>query len=57
MYASALAYLVDANVGRSSTVVATNSAFRGIGAFVAAEIAVPLQVRVSKLIKVYGHHR
>ncbi|KIM78482.1 hypothetical protein PILCRDRAFT_75381 [Piloderma croceum F 1598] len=34
---------VYANVGRSSTAVATNSSFRGIGGFVAAEIAVPLQ--------------
>jgi hypothetical protein len=30
-------------VGRSSTAVATNSSFRGISAFVAIEIAVPLQ--------------
>ncbi|KII91323.1 hypothetical protein PLICRDRAFT_105812 [Plicaturopsis crispa FD-325 SS-3] len=43
MYASTLAYIVDANVGRSSTVVALNSAFRGLFAFVAAEVAVPLQ--------------
>ncbi|KAF8546911.1 MFS general substrate transporter [Imleria badia] len=43
IYASTLAYIVDANVGRSSSAVATNSSFRGISAFVAAEIAVPLQ--------------
>jgi hypothetical protein len=46
IYASTLAYIVDANVGRSSTAAATNSACRGTGAFVAAEIAVPLQVRL-----------
>lgn len=43
-YSSTLAYLVDANNGRSSTAVATNSAFRGVAAFVATELAVPLQV-------------
>ncbi|KNZ78494.1 hypothetical protein J132_00674 [Termitomyces sp. J132] len=42
-YASTLAYIVDSNTGRSSSAVATNSAFRGISAFVAIEIAVPLQ--------------
>ncbi|KAJ7115557.1 vacuolar DHA amino acid exporter [Mycena crocata] len=42
-YTSTLAYIVDANNGRSSTVVAANSAFRGISAFVAVEVAVPLQ--------------
>ncbi|KAF9032765.1 major facilitator superfamily domain-containing protein [Panaeolus papilionaceus] len=47
IYASTLAYIVDANNGRSSTAVAANSAFRGISAFVATEIAVPLQVRLS----------
>ncbi|KAF5374145.1 hypothetical protein D9615_008828 [Tricholomella constricta] len=35
--------ILDANAGRSSSAVATNSAFRGISAFVATEIAVPLQ--------------
>ncbi|KAJ7146019.1 major facilitator superfamily domain-containing protein [Mycena epipterygia] len=45
-YTSTLAYIVDANNGRSSTVVATNSAFRGIAAFVAIEVAVPLQESV-----------
>ncbi|KAF9234681.1 vacuolar DHA amino acid exporter [Melanogaster broomeanus] len=43
IYASTLAYIVDANTGRSSSAVATNSSFRGASAFVAAEIAVPLQ--------------
>ncbi|KAG2145187.1 MFS general substrate transporter [Suillus clintonianus] len=43
IYSSTLAYLVDANIGRSSMAVASNSSFRGISAFVAAEIAVPLQ--------------
>ena len=46
-YSSTLAYLVDANNGRSSTAVALNSAFRGIFAFVATEITVPLQVCTS----------
>lgn len=49
-YSSSLAYIVDANVGRSSTAVAANSAFRGIFAFVATEIAVPLQVRMLSLL-------
>ena len=43
MYSSTLAYIVDANIGRSSTAVATNSSFRGLGGFIAAEIAAPLQ--------------
>ncbi|EIW78222.1 vacuolar DHA amino acid exporter [Coniophora puteana RWD-64-598 SS2] len=43
IYSSTLAYIVDANVGRSSSAVATNSSFRGICAFVAFEVAVPLQ--------------
>ncbi|KAI9064704.1 vacuolar DHA amino acid exporter [Trametes sanguinea] len=43
IYSSTLAYIVDANNGRSSSAAATNSAFRGIAAFVAAEVAVPLQ--------------
>ncbi|KAI0629848.1 vacuolar DHA amino acid exporter [Trametes polyzona] len=43
IYSSTLAYIVDANTGRSSSAVATNSAFRGFSAFVASEIAVPLQ--------------
>lgn len=44
MYSSTLAYIVDTNTGRSSTAVATNSAYRGILAFIAVEIAIPLQV-------------
>ncbi|KAL0950653.1 hypothetical protein HGRIS_007441 [Hohenbuehelia grisea] len=43
IYASTLAYIVDANNGRSSAAMAANSAFRGLFAFVATEIAVPLQ--------------
>ncbi|KAF9502098.1 vacuolar DHA amino acid exporter [Pleurotus eryngii] len=43
IYASTLAYIVDANNGRSSTAMASNSAFRGVSAFAATEIAVPLQ--------------
>jgi len=46
IYSSTLAYIVDANVGRSSSAVATNSCFRGAFAFVAAEIAVPLQMAI-----------
>lgn len=44
IYTSTLAYIVDANIGRSSSAVATNSAVRGVSAFVALEVAVPLQV-------------
>ncbi|KAI0345658.1 vacuolar DHA amino acid exporter [Trametopsis cervina] len=43
VYASTLAYIVDANNGRSSSAVACNSMFRGGIAFIGAEIAVPLQ--------------
>ncbi|KAF4568437.1 hypothetical protein EYR36_010448 [Pleurotus pulmonarius] len=43
IYASTLAYILDANNGRSSTAVAANSTFRGLFAFFATEIAVPLQ--------------
>ncbi|KAJ3491131.1 hypothetical protein NLI96_g912 [Meripilus lineatus] len=46
VYASTLAYIVDANVGRSSSAAATNACFRGIAAFAAAEAAVPLQVAI-----------
>lgn len=42
IYTSTLAYIVDANTGRSSTAVAANSSFRGSFAFMAIEIAVPL---------------
>jgi|SRR6267154_254781 len=44
IYTSTIAYIVDANTGRSSTAVATNSSFRGLFAFVVIELAVPLQV-------------
>ena len=44
MYSCTLAYIVDANVGRSSTAAAVNSVYRGILAFIAIEIAIPLQV-------------
>jgi len=43
IYASALAYIVDANPGRSSEAVAMNSCFRGVSAFIFMEVAVPLQ--------------
>jgi len=43
IYTSTLAYIVDANTGRSSSAVATNSCVRGLFGFVATEIAVPLQ--------------
>ena len=44
IYASTLAYIVDANVGRSSSAVAANASFRGLFSFVATEVAVSLQV-------------
>ncbi|KAG1819638.1 MFS general substrate transporter [Suillus subaureus] len=47
IYASTLAYIVDANPGRSSTVVATSSTFRCTFAFVATEVAIPIQVAIS----------
>ncbi|KAJ7579252.1 major facilitator superfamily domain-containing protein [Mycena floridula] len=43
VYSATLAYIVDANAGRSSVTVAMNSFFRGITAFVAVEISVPIQ--------------
>ncbi|TFY58682.1 hypothetical protein EVJ58_g6267 [Rhodofomes roseus] len=43
IYSSTLAYIVDSNVGRSSSAIATNSFVRGLTAFVATEVAVPLQ--------------
>ncbi|EEB93563.1 hypothetical protein MPER_07757, partial [Moniliophthora perniciosa FA553] len=43
VYTSTLAYIVDSNVGRSSTVVALNSCFRGVSAFIMTEVAVPMQ--------------
>ncbi|EIM81719.1 MFS general substrate transporter [Stereum hirsutum FP-91666 SS1] len=43
MYSSTLSYIVDANVGRSASAVATNSTFRGAFAFLFSEVAVPLR--------------
>ncbi|EIM87023.1 vacuolar DHA amino acid exporter [Stereum hirsutum FP-91666 SS1] len=43
IYSSTVAYIVDSNVGRSSTAVATNSLARSLVAFLFAEVAVPLQ--------------
>ncbi|KAJ3880099.1 MFS general substrate transporter [Lentinula edodes] len=43
VYTSTLAYIVDSNVGRSSSAVALNSCFRGTFAFIFEEIAVPMQ--------------
>lgn len=43
IYSSSVAYLVDANPGRSSAAVATNSCFRGVAAFAFTEAAVPMQ--------------
>ena len=48
-YASTLAYLADANIGRSSSAFATNSAARGISAFIAVEVVVPLQVNMNSM--------
>ncbi|KAF8172797.1 vacuolar DHA amino acid exporter [Mycena galopus ATCC 62051] len=42
-YTSTLAYIVDANNGRSAPAAAANSAFRGILAFGATEVSVRLQ--------------
>lgn len=44
IYSSTLTYIVDANTGRSSTAIATNSSSRGIVGLIIAEISVPLQV-------------
>lgn len=44
MYSSILAYIVDSNSGRSTSAVAANSFLRGVAGFVAAEVAIPLQV-------------
>ena len=43
IYCSTLAYIVDANAGRSTAAVASNSSFRGISGLIASEIAAPLQ--------------
>jgi hypothetical protein len=44
IYSSTLAYLVDANPGRSSSAVACNSFFRGLFAFIASQVALPIRV-------------
>ena len=59
-YASTLAYLADANIGRSSSIFAMNSAARGISAFMAVEVVVPLQVNMNftvqiMMAKLIGH--
>ena len=43
IYSSALAYLVDANPGRSIAATASNSSFRGFAGMIASEVASPLQ--------------
>ncbi|THU95076.1 MFS general substrate transporter, partial [Dendrothele bispora CBS 962.96] len=43
VYTSTIAYIVDSNLGRSSTAVALNSAFRGALAFALTEVSVPMQ--------------
>jgi hypothetical protein len=43
IYTPTLACIVDSNVGRSSTAVSLNSAFRGVFACIQTEIVVPLQ--------------
>ncbi|KAK7464981.1 hypothetical protein VKT23_006189 [Stygiomarasmius scandens] len=43
VYTSTIAYIVDSNLGRSSTAVALNSAFRGVLAFALTEVSVPMQ--------------
>ena len=50
IYSSTIAYIVDANTGRSSTAVAANSSWRGIVGLIIAEISVPLQVRPTPAI-------
>jgi len=43
IYASSLAYLVDANPGRSIAATASNSSFRGFAGMISAELAFPLR--------------
>ncbi|EJD50729.1 MFS general substrate transporter [Auricularia subglabra TFB-10046 SS5] len=45
-YATLLAYLVDANVGRVSAASAANSCFRGVAGFISAEVALSLQAAI-----------
>ncbi|PWN41157.1 MFS general substrate transporter [Ceraceosorus guamensis] len=42
-YSTSLSYIVDSNVGGASGAVSCNSFFRGLTAFVASEVAGPLQ--------------
>lgn len=49
VYASALAHLVDINPGNSSTAVSVNSLFRGVMAFVASQVALPIRVSFGQL--------
>jgi hypothetical protein len=46
VYASTLAYIVDANPGRSTTAVACNSLFRGVLACAASQAAEPILDKV-----------
>jgi len=43
IYASSLAYLVDANPGRSIAATASNSSFRGLAGMISSQIASPLR--------------
>lgn len=43
IYSSTLAYLVDANPGRSSSAIACNSMFRGVCACVASQVALSIR--------------
>ena len=46
-YANTLAYLADANIGRTFSAFAMNSVSRGTSAFMAVEVVVPLQVNIN----------
>ncbi|GAA5912558.1 hypothetical protein JCM5296_003479 [Sporobolomyces johnsonii] len=46
IYASTLAYVVDANPGRSTSAVAVNSLFRGVLACIASQVAEPILDKV-----------
>ncbi|KAM0786891.1 hypothetical protein ACM66B_002315 [Microbotryomycetes sp. NB124-2] len=47
IYSSLLAYVVDANPGKSSSAVACNSLFRGVLACIASQVAEPIIDRVT----------
>ncbi|KAK4052789.1 hypothetical protein OIV83_002076 [Microbotryomycetes sp. JL201] len=47
IYSSLLAYVVDANPGRSSSAVACNSLFRGVLACIASQVAEPIIDRLT----------